>query len=108
MVHPECFPIEIPDNDPFYKQFGQRCMNFVRSMPAPQLRKPSQRYLILQLLDFFKFMKNANFKNSLKCVFSCTFGFGEQMNQITGFLDGEYLRWLCCTLLQLLQCAAVW
>ena len=44
------------------------------------------------------------FKNSLKCVFSCTFGFGEQMNQITGFLDGEYLRWLCCTQL---QCAAV-
>ena len=32
-------------------------MNFVRSMPAPQL--------------------------------SCTFGYGEQMNQITHFLDGS-------------------
>ena len=36
---------------------GQRCMNFVRSMPAPQL--------------------------------SCSFGYGEQMNQITHFLDSS-------------------
>ena len=61
VVHPECFPIAIPDNDPFYSKHGQKCMNFVRSMPAPQL--------------------------------SCNFGFGEQMNQITGFLDGKkYLK----------------
>ena len=25
-------------------------------------------------------------------IFSCTFGFGEQMNQITGFLDGDTLH----------------
>ena len=55
--HPECFPIEIPSNDPFFSKHGQRCMNFVRSMPAPQL--------------------------------SCTFGYGEQMNQITHFLDSS-------------------
>jgi len=57
VLHPECFPIEIPENDPFFSKHGQRCMNFVRSMPAPQL--------------------------------SCTFGFGEQMNQITHFLDSS-------------------
>ena len=57
--HPECFPIEIPSNDPFFSRHGQRCMNFVRSMPAPQL--------------------------------SCTFGYGEQMNQITHFHDGSNL-----------------
>ena len=34
--HPECFPIEIPSNDPFFSRHGQRCMNFVRSMPGPQ------------------------------------------------------------------------
>ena len=59
VLHPECFPIEIPENDPFFSRHGQRCMNFVRSMPAPQL--------------------------------SCTFGYGEQMNQITHFHDGSNL-----------------
>ena len=48
---------EIPEEDPFFKQHGQRCMHFVRSMPAPQL--------------------------------GCTFGYGEQQNQITGFHDGS-------------------
>ena len=57
VLHPECFPIEIPSNDPFFRRFGQRCMNFVRSMPAPQQ--------------------------------SCTFGYGEQMNQITHMHDGS-------------------
>ncbi len=57
VLHPECFPIEIPENDPFHSKFGQRCMHFVRSMPAPQL--------------------------------GCTFGYGEQMNQITHHLDGS-------------------
>jgi len=57
VLHPECFPIEIPENDPFFKKFDQRCMNIVRSMPAPQQ--------------------------------SCTFGYGEQMNQITHFHDAS-------------------
>ena len=57
VFHPECFPINIPSNDPFFKRFGQRCMNFVRSMPAPQQ--------------------------------SCTFGYGEQMNQITHLHDAS-------------------
>ncbi|XP_047502342.1 peroxidase-like [Penaeus chinensis] len=33
-LHPDCMPIEIPDTDTFFSQFGQRCMEFVRSMPA--------------------------------------------------------------------------
>jgi len=57
VLHPECFPIEIPENDPFFKKHGQRCMHFVRSMPAPQL--------------------------------GCTFGYGEQSNQITGMHDAS-------------------
>ena len=56
-LHPECFPIEIPENDPFFMQHGQRCMHFVRSMPGPQL--------------------------------GCSFGYGEQMNQITALHDGS-------------------
>lgn len=29
--HPACWPIEIPSDDPFYSNFGRRCMEFVRS-----------------------------------------------------------------------------
>ena len=39
VLHPECFPIEIPSNDPFFSKHGQRCMNFVRSMPGIELTK---------------------------------------------------------------------
>lgn len=33
-LHFECFPIIIPESDPFFSQHNQRCMNFVRSIPA--------------------------------------------------------------------------
>ncbi|KAF2361584.1 hypothetical protein FHG87_007666 [Trinorchestia longiramus] len=33
-LHPECMPISIPKDDPFYSKFGQECMEFTRSMPA--------------------------------------------------------------------------
>jgi hypothetical protein len=32
--HPQCLPIEIPADDPFYRNFNQRCMNFVRTTPG--------------------------------------------------------------------------
>ncbi|KAK7014812.1 hypothetical protein SK128_017554 [Halocaridina rubra] len=30
-----CFPIDIPEDDPFYSLYDQRCMEFKRSAPAP-------------------------------------------------------------------------
>ncbi|XP_050707515.1 chorion peroxidase-like [Eriocheir sinensis] len=32
--HPECFPITLPSDDPFYSVYGHTCMEFVRSIPA--------------------------------------------------------------------------
>ncbi|XP_037084910.1 chorion peroxidase-like [Pollicipes pollicipes] len=32
--HPQCLPIMIPSNDPFFGPLRQRCMNFARSIPA--------------------------------------------------------------------------
>lgn len=55
--HPDCFPITLPRFDPVFSPFGDRCMEFVRSLPAP---RPE-----------------------------CNFGPREQMNQITGYLDGS-------------------
>ncbi|XP_065211575.1 peroxidase-like [Planococcus citri] len=55
--HPDCFAIEMPSNDHMFSKFGEQCMEFVRSLPAP---RPE-----------------------------CNFGPREQMNQITGYLDGS-------------------
>lgn len=32
--HHACFPVIMPDDDPFYSRFNQRCMHFVRSAPV--------------------------------------------------------------------------
>lgn len=55
--HPDCFPIALSRNDHIFAPFGERCMEFVRSLPAP---RPE-----------------------------CNFGPREQMNQVTGYLDGS-------------------
>uniref|UniRef100_A0A336M1I8 CSON015496 protein n=1 Tax=Culicoides sonorensis TaxID=179676 RepID=A0A336M1I8_CULSO len=34
-IHPECFPVPIDSEDPFFQQYNVTCMNFVRSAPAP-------------------------------------------------------------------------
>ena len=31
---PECFPIDVPADDPFYGRHRVRCLNFLRSIPA--------------------------------------------------------------------------
>lgn len=35
-AHPNCLPIEIPAEDGFFRQHGQRCMNFVRTLAGLQ------------------------------------------------------------------------
>ncbi|XP_037820761.1 myeloperoxidase isoform X1 [Lucilia sericata] len=35
LTHPECFPVTVLPDDPYYKAYNLSCMNFVRSAPAP-------------------------------------------------------------------------
>nr|QHN70690.1 cardinal [Limenitis arthemis astyanax] len=37
-VHPECFPVKLDPEDPFYQDYNLTCMEFVRSAPAPTCR----------------------------------------------------------------------
>ncbi|XP_046452862.1 chorion peroxidase-like [Daphnia pulex] len=57
MLHPECLPIDIPKNDPFFSKLSpaRRCMNFIRSAPARRS--------------------------------DCRLGYAEQMNDNTHLLD---------------------
>ncbi|KAG7190742.1 hypothetical protein KM043_006814 [Ampulex compressa] len=36
--HPECFPVRVGPGDPVYDVAGRKCMEFVRSAPAPQCK----------------------------------------------------------------------
>ncbi|XP_050346823.1 peroxidase isoform X2 [Nymphalis io] len=38
VVHPECFPVQLDPEDPFYQDYNVTCMEFVRSAPAPTCR----------------------------------------------------------------------
>jgi len=53
--HAACWPIEIPENDPFYSLFRRRCMEFVRSAsslkPECKLGPRTQLNLITSVLD---------------------------------------------------------
>lgn len=53
LSHPECMPIRVPENDPFYGQYGVKCLDFVRSAPVPG-ECPGQREqmnLVTSFLD---------------------------------------------------------
>lgn len=34
LKHPECFPVALSPEDPFYSRYNRTCMEFVRSAPA--------------------------------------------------------------------------
>ncbi|XP_076315047.1 salivary peroxidase/catechol oxidase-like [Tachypleus tridentatus] len=61
LLHPECYPIKIPHDDPFFGPHNVTCMNFVRASPV----------------GCWEFGKN-----------TCR-GQRQQLNQITSFLDGS-------------------
>lgn len=36
LMNDKCIPICVPDDDPFYRPHGIRCLNFVRSVTTPR------------------------------------------------------------------------
>ncbi|XP_059350851.1 chorion peroxidase-like [Daphnia carinata] len=58
LVHPECFPIEIPRNDAFFSRFGQRCMPLVRS--APGRRPDCSLGCVEQMNQFTHYLDQSN------------------------------------------------
>lgn len=35
LKHPECFAMQLPKDDPYYAQYGVKCLNFLRAVPVP-------------------------------------------------------------------------
>ena len=59
--HAACWPIEIPENDPFYSLFRRRCMEFVRS--ASSLKPECKLGIYCQLPQY----EAINFWSSMNC-----------------------------------------
>lgn len=36
--HPQCYPIHVAKEDPFYSKYEETCMNFVRTAKCPQCK----------------------------------------------------------------------
>lgn len=62
MRHYACMPITVSPQDNFYKNFGQRCMNFVRSVLAPR-HECNLGYSQQVPQKYFVVIGNYNFSN---------------------------------------------
>nr|XP_046911836.1 uncharacterized protein LOC124492873 isoform X1 [Dermatophagoides farinae]XP_046911838.1 uncharacterized protein LOC124492873 isoform X1 [Dermatophagoides farinae] len=61
-VHPECWPITIPKNDPFFKNSKNHCLHFVRSMNAQKTLGPRE-----QMNDLTSFIDGSQIYGSNYC-----------------------------------------
>ncbi|BES88141.1 Animal haem peroxidase [Nesidiocoris tenuis] len=64
-LHPNCMPISIPDDDPFYSYSRQTCMNFARSLagvrPGCRLGSRVQINMLTSYIDA-NFMYGSNYR----------------------------------------------
>ena len=78
--HPLCIPIAIPRYDPFYGRHGLRCMNMVRSLPAPEpdcIARPASN-----LNGLSSFLDGSNIYGSTD----------EQESELRSFMGGQLLK----------------
>lgn len=69
--HPECFPVKISKEDPYYSFRNITCMNFVRSAPAPNccLGPREQMNQVSAFIDgSVVYGSNLNFAKSLRTL----------------------------------------
>lgn len=58
--HYNCYPVDIPGDDPFYKFFNRRCMNFARSLAGLQPGCRLGKKLFTNLLSLMIFYNYIN------------------------------------------------
>lgn len=58
--HPDCAPISVPENDPFYSEHRIRCLDYVRSLPV---LRPECNFGPAEQVSYHHFNKFLIFKN---------------------------------------------
>lgn len=83
--HPQCYPILIPPDDPFYGEWEEDCLNFVRTAMCSQCKLGKfwiEHYLSYDAIFLFRI---------LIANIPLWIGPREQVNQITAYIDNSHI-----------------
>ncbi|UYV75020.1 hypothetical protein LAZ67_12002124 [Cordylochernes scorpioides] len=94
--HYNCYPVDIPGDDPFYKFFDRRCMNFARSLAGLQpgcrlVRTDVSGNAIVPVLQSYNYLIRPLCRRECSVDNLVCAGPRWQINQISAYIDGNFI-----------------
>lgn len=59
--HPQCYPIQVAHDDPFYGAYKEDCLNFVRTAMCPQCKLGNVFFEFVHLRSVESFFKKVSY-----------------------------------------------